>query len=111
MANESGSQSWGDYSRLVLKQLEGLSHDVSSVHVELQEIRKDILKLEMRESRVDELKVWKDKVDEVFSPSQMKELREKISAHDTFKTKAVTVFAVVQFIMAAALVIQKFFGG
>jgi len=107
VANDS-ENGWNEYSKLVLKELDALADGIQNLNAELQEVRKDILRLETKESKVDDLKVWKEKVDEVFSPSQMKELRNRVSSHESFKTKAITIFAVVQFAMALALFAQKF---
>ena len=46
------------------------------------------------------LKTWKEKIDEVASPSQIKELVDEVQELKAFRTKAVTVFTVVQFGMA-----------
>jgi len=99
---------WNEYSRLVLKELETLADNIQTLTLELQEVRKDILRLEAKETKVDDLKIWKERVDEVFSPTQMKDLFDQVQQHEKFKTKAITVFAVIQFIMAAALFMQKF---
>mgnify|MGYP003627839524 CR=1 FL=1 len=107
MSNER-ENGWNEYSKLVLKELETLSDGIQACNIELQEVRKDILRLEAKESKVEDLKVWKDKVDEIWSPSQMQDFRNQIITHEKFKTKAVTIFAVVQFLMAAALFMQKF---
>ena len=55
-----------------------------------------------------ELKAWKDKVDDVASPSQMKYAFRELEELRTFKTKAVTIFMVVQFAMAVAVVVSRF---
>jgi len=98
---------WNEYSKLVLKELEVLSEGIQSLTIELHEVRKDILRLETKQSKVDDLKLWKEKVDEIFSPTQMKDLADQVKSHEAFRTKAVTVFAVIQFLMAAALFAQK----
>ena len=72
---------WNEYSRLVLQELERLSDNIDSLKGELQEVRQEI--------------------DEVASPTQLKELTNEVADLKTFKTKAVTVFVVVQFLMAA----------
>jgi hypothetical protein len=107
VSNDS-ENGWNEYSKLVLKELDALGEAIQNLNTELQEVRKDILRLETKESKVDDLKNWKEKVDEVFSPSQMKELKDKVDSHENFKTKAITIFAVVQFAMALALFSQKF---
>ena len=100
---------WNEYSRLVLKELETLSDGIEGLRDELQNVKQEIAKMQVREDKVDELKDWKEKVDEVFSPSQMKEIRKSVSDLENFKTRAVTVFAVIQFLMAAALFLQNMF--
>jgi len=99
---------WNEYSRLVLKELETLSDGIDGLKSELQNVKQEIAKMQVREDKVDELRVWKDRVDEVFSPSQMKDLQGQVQQHEHFKTKAITVFAVIQFLMATAIFIEKF---
>ena len=109
MASENSKENgWNEYSKLVLKELETLAESIQTLTLELQEVRKDILRLEAKESKVDELKQWKDRVDEVFSPTQMKGVYDQVQKHEQFKTKAITVFAVIQFLMATALFMQRF---
>lgn len=91
---------WAEYSRLVLKELETLASGIDSLRVELQDVKQELAKMQVREDRVEELKVWKDKVDDVASPSQLKEAIQEIEQLKEFKTKAITIFAVVQFGMA-----------
>ena len=107
MAGENSENGWNEYSKLVLKELETLAEGIQNLNVELQEVRKDLLRLEVKESRIEDIKIWKDKVDEIFSPSQMKDIRDQVSDLEKFKTKAVTVFAVIQFAMALALFLQN----
>ena len=92
---------WNEYSRLVLQELERLSDNIDSLKGELQEVRQEIAKMQVREDKVEEIKLWKEKIDEVASPTQLKELTNDVDDLKTFKTKAVTVFVVVQFLMAA----------
>jgi hypothetical protein len=61
-----------------------------------------------REDRVDELRVWKDKVDEVASPTQIQIKFNEVEDLKQFKTKAITIFAVVQFGMAFFAWAMKF---
>jgi hypothetical protein len=44
----------------------------------------------------------------VVSPSQLRENIKSIDDLKQFKTKAITVFAVVQFIMAASVALARF---
>ena len=75
---------------------------------ELQDVKEQITKIKAKEDRLEELKIWKDKVDEVASPSQMKYALRELENLKIFKTKAVTIFAVVQFSMGAVLFAMNF---
>ena len=104
-SNENG---WGEYSRLVLKELETLASAISDLNSNIQDIQRQITELKVKEDRVLEIISWKERVDEVASPTQLKSALDDINDLKLFKTKAITVFAVVQFLMAAALFLQKF---
>ena len=103
----SDGESWDQYSRLVLQQLETLSNGIEGLRSELQDVKNQLTELKAKEDRVQDLKEWKDKIDEVASPSQLQNALQEIEDLKTFKTKAVTIFAGVQFVMAAILAITK----
>ena len=105
MPNDQG---WETYSKLVLQQLETLNAGIESMRKELQDVKEQITKIKAKEDRLEEIKVWKDKIDEVASPSQMKYALRELENLRTFKTKAVTIFAVVQFAMGAVLFAMNF---
>ena len=109
MTDGSAQNGWNEYSRLVLKELETLATAITSLNSEIQELKQEIARMREREDRVDDLKVWKDKIDEVASPTQLDNAFKEIENLKVFKTKAVTVFAVVQFIMATVLAMTKYF--
>ena len=104
--NQNG---WNEYSRLVLKELETLSDGIDSLKSEVQNVKQEIAKMQVREDKVDELKVWKEKIDEIASPTQLKEVILTVEELKTFQTKAITIFAVVQFSMAAYIWLMKVF--
>jgi predicted nuclease with TOPRIM domain len=91
---------WSEYSRLVLKELETLASSIQSLNAEIQELKQEIARMREREDRVDELRAWKEKIDEVASPTQLSAALSEVDDLKQFKTKAVTIFAVVQFGMA-----------
>ena len=105
MADENG---WSEYSRLVLKELETLASSIQSLNAEIQDLKQEIARMREREDRVDELRAWKEKVDEVASPTQLMTLTKDVDELKMFKTKAITIFAVVQFAMGAIVFAMKF---
>ena len=105
MTSENG---WGEYSKLVLKELETLANGIDSLRTELQEVKQELAKMQVREDKVHELVKWKERVDEVASPSQIKDIKDEVEELKMFKTKAITVFAVVQFAMAIIVFAQRF---
>jgi TolA-binding protein len=104
----SDGESWDQYSRLVLQQLETLSNGIEALRGELQDVKNQLTELKAKEDRVQDLKDWKEKIDEVASPSQLQNALQEIEDLKTFKTKAVTIFAVVQFLMAGIIALSKF---
>lgn len=106
-----GSQNgWNEYSKLVLKELETLTKNIDGLKQEIQTVKEEIAKIQVREDKAEEVREWKGKIDEIASPTQLREYLKKIDDLETFKTKAVTIFAVVQFLMAAAVAATKVFG-
>jgi len=103
--NTTPNESWETYSKLVLQQLETLAGGIESLRDELQDVKSQLTELKAKEDRVHELKAWKEKVDEVASPSQMKVKFEEIEELKEFKTKAITAFMVVQAFMGIAMAI------
>ena len=106
MTNENG---WGEYSRLVLKELETLALGIEKLNDNINEIKSELTLLKAKEDKVDELRAWKDKIDEIASPTQLKDTMKEVEELKLFKTKAITIFAVVQFAMAAIVFAMRFF--
>ena len=97
-----------NYKQLVLAQLQSLSQAIEALRGDLQLVRQEITELKAKEDKVVELREWKQKVDEVASPTQLAKFVQDIQELNNFKTKAVTIFAVVQFGMGAVLFAMNF---
>ena len=109
MMSSDHQNGWNEYSRLVLKELETLSDGIEGLKGEIQNVKQEIAKMQVREDKVDELKAWKEKLDDIASPTQLSVLIKEVETLKHFKTKAVTVFAVVQFLMGVILFADKMF--
>ena len=99
---------WGEYSKLVLKELETLSTGIKELNDSMNEMKREITEIRAREDKVHELVKWKNRIDEVTSASQLKELTDSVEALKSFKIQAITIFSVVQFTMAVTIFIMNF---
>jgi hypothetical protein len=106
MATTNG---WETYSKLVLQQLESLSGGIDALRHELQDVKNQLTEIKAREDRIQDLKMWKERIDEVASPPQLKEAIEDIEELKTFKTKSVTIFMAVQAMMGILMAWSKLF--
>ena len=97
-----------NYNQLVLAQLQSIAQAIEALRGDLQIVRQEITELKAKEDKVVELREWKQKVDEVASPTQLAKLVQEVQDLNNFKTKAVTIFAVVQFAMGAILFAMNF---
>tara|TARA_R100001082_G_scaffold110173_2_gene89348 strand:+ start:1618 stop:1935 length:318 start_codon:yes stop_codon:yes gene_type:complete len=102
------SNGWEQHSLMVLKELENLSRSMQALRDELQGLKNELAEMRGQQVNILELKEWKNKIDEVCSPSQLEQLKKETEDLKHFKTKAVTVFVVIQFIMAVAVFLEKF---
>ena len=105
--NQNG---WNEYSKLVLKELESLNDSIDSLAGDLQEVKKEITKMQVREDKVGELRQWKERIDDVASPTQLKNYIVNIEELKIFRTKAITIFTVVQFAMAGIIWVVETMG-
>jgi Tfp pilus assembly protein PilO len=87
---------WETYSKLVLQQLETMASGIESLRTELQDVKEQLTELKAKEDRVQDLKAWKEKMDDVASPPQLREALFELQELKTFKTRATTIFMVVQ---------------
>lgn len=99
--NNPKQNGWNEYSKLVLKELESLSASIDNLNSQIQDIKQEMVETRVKEDRVDELRAWKEKVDEIASPTQLKDLIDKVDNLNAFKIKAVGTFVAVQFMMGA----------
>lgn len=92
----------------MLKELETLADGIDDLRGQLHSVKQELVKIHAREDRIDELRDWKRRVDDITSPKQFALALREVEELKQFKTKAVTVFAMVQFAMAVFALIIKF---
>jgi hypothetical protein len=109
MYTESNQQNgWNEYSKLVLKELESLGQGIKGLDYEIQGIKKDIAIINEREDRMTMLLAWKQKFDETITLQQVAQLNADLQELKSFRTKAVTVFAVIQFLIVLFSVFAEY---
>jgi hypothetical protein len=108
MAN--GEQNgWNEYSKLVISELERLNDGISRLNIEIQDLKGEIKELKVKEDFAKEIWKWKQAVDEVASPTQLRYTIKDVADLKTFKTQAITVWAVVQIVTAAIIAFFKLY--
>ena len=105
---DNQNNSWNEYSKLVLKELETLAVGISNLSTEIQDIKREIALIKDREDKVEKLQEWKEKVSEVVSPSQLSDIVKEVKDLKEFKTKAITFFVVIQTLMAMAMAVLNY---
>ena len=100
---------WDQYSKMVLKELEVLANTITALKDEMQGLRQQITEMRAKEDRVTELLVWKQRVDDVASPTQLRDLQKEVASLQDFKVKATTVFVAAQAVIAGAFAVLKLF--
>jgi predicted nuclease with TOPRIM domain len=98
-----GSDSWGEYSKLVLKELETLAAGIKELNESLNDMKREMADIKEKSNKLQEVIEWKGRIDEVASPTQLKELRAEVDALNTFKITSVAIFTFVQFLMGFIL--------
>ncbi len=107
--NGSDNNGWDQYSKLVLRELESLAAGVNGLKTEIEGLKREITELRAKEDKVAELIDWKKRVDEVASPSQIRDLQKQVANLQDFKVKATTAFVAVQMVVAGAFALIKLF--
>jgi ribosomal protein L29 len=100
---------WNEYSKLVIAELERLNDGIANLNTEIQDLKREIAELKVKEDFAKELWKWKQAVDEVASPTQLKYTVRDVADLKTFRTQAITIWAVVQLITAAVISFLNFY--
>ncbi len=91
---------WSDYSKLVLKELERLNENYNDMRTGMDsrfnELNQKLNEAKNVEGKVDTHAKWLEKVNEVWSPSQMKEAKDEIYKQKNRWAAAIAIFTFVQ---------------
>ena len=107
MSEENGT--WGDYSKLVLKELERLNENYDRMRTDMDnrfsELNQKLTEVKNIEGKVDSHTKWVEKVNDVWSPSQMKEAKDEVYKQKTRWTATIAVVTFVQILIGIAIAV------
>ena len=109
MTEETGT--WGDYSKLVLKELERLNDNYNKMRTDMDtrfsELNLKLTEFKNTEGKVENQSKWIEKVNDVWSPSQMKEAKDELYRQ---KNRWVAAIAIITFVQIAVGIIIALWG-
>lgn len=101
--------SWGEYSKLVLKELERLNESTEKMRTDMDqrfnELNTKITEIKNIEGKVTAQAIWIDKVNEIWSPTQMKEAKDEIYKQKTRWVAAIAIISFVQMLIGIGITI------
>lgn len=109
----SENNGWVEYGKLVLKELERLNDNYESLKKDMDnrfnELKQEISTVKTVEDKVKKLEDWKDKIDDVISPSQLKSLRDEVSNQKSKWTSLIAILAAIQFLGGVIMFLLNYF--
>jgi hypothetical protein len=111
MTGEKEGNSWAEYGKLVLKELERLNSNQEvlrrDIDAKFDEIKRELIIIKNIEISVAKLEEWKEKVDDIISPSQMKELKDEVYRQKNKWTATIAILTFVQILMGILLALKE----
>lgn len=100
---------WGGYSKLVLKELERLNDNYDKMRHDMEskfsELNAKLSEVKNVEKSVMVQNAWIEKVSEVWSPSQMKEAKDEIYKQKSRWVATIAILSFIQIIIGLAITI------
>lgn len=101
---------WHEYGRLVLKELERLNSNYESLRKDFddkfREMNEKMTSVQNTEKVVNDLRTWHEKINEVWSPSQMKEAKDEVYKQKNRWTATIAIIAFVQVLIGILLALK-----
>lgn len=103
------SEDWGVYSKLVIKELERLNENYESMRDtftnKFQEISNTLSDFKSTERAVQEQKLWIEKVNDIWSPVQMKEAKDELYRQKSKWGATIAIITFVQILLGIAIAV------
>jgi len=101
--------SWGEYSKLVLKELERLNENQQHMRTDMDtrfnELNQKLTEFKNTEGKVSSHATWIEKVNEVWSTTQMKEAKDEIYKQKSRWVAAIAIISFVQILVGLGITI------
>jgi hypothetical protein len=102
---------WGEYSNLVLKELERLNDNYDKMRTDMDtrfnELNQKLTEFKNVEGKVANNSAWIERVNDVWSPSQMKEAKDEIYKQKTRWAAAIAILTFLQIAVGIGLALWK----
>ena len=102
-----GKDTWGEYSNLVLKELERLNENYdkmrSDIDSRFNELNQKLTEVKNIEGKVNSHTIWIERVNDVWSPTQMKEAKDEIYKQKSRWVAAIAIISFVQVMIGIGL--------
>lgn len=96
-------QEWDYWANHILKELERLNDGQAGIMKDIQDIKNNQARVAVIEDQIHDIREWKGNVTEVFSTTQLSELKKEVEQLKAFKIRFITIWAVVQFVISIGL--------
>jgi hypothetical protein len=104
---------WAEYSKLVLKELDRMNNNYESLRENIDQKFNDInVKLndvKNTEKSVQDLKIWQERVNEIWSTSQMKEAKDELYKQKNRWTATIAILLFIQILIGIIVSLKNFF--
>jgi ElaB/YqjD/DUF883 family membrane-anchored ribosome-binding protein len=104
---------WAEYSKLVLKELDRMNNNYESLRENLDQkfndINNKLSDVKNTEKSVNDIKHWQDKINEIWSPTQMKEAKDELYKQKNRWTATIAILLFIQIIIGIIVSLKNFF--
>ena len=101
-----------EYSKLMLKELDRMNSNFENLRSDFddkfREINDKLSDVKSTKETVSELRLWQEKVNEVWSPTQMKEAKDELYKQKNRWTATVAILAFIQIIIGIIVSLKTF---